>query len=186
LAFWYGGTLVADQGYSLFTFFICFSALISGSQIAGSIFTFAPDASKAMHASWELKNILDRKPKINDSTSTTLKQHKDEKTTLGDNEPRVGVPESLDGSIEFRDVSFSYPSRRDQLALDGFNFEVQSGQNIALVGPSGCGKSTVFSLIERFYDPDSGSILAGGHSIAELDLARYRSSISLVSQDAIL
>jgi ATP-binding cassette subfamily B (MDR/TAP) protein 1 len=174
LAFWYGGTLIADGEYSLFQFYICFSALISGSQIAGSIFTFAPDASKAMHASWEVKGILERNPRISPNHNGS------------DPDSDLSGPSVGQGSIEFKDVSFSYPSRPERLALVDFSLKVEPGQSVALVGGSGSGKSTVFALIERFYDPNRGSVLAGGHDISKLHLGRYRQIISLVSQEAVL
>lgn len=64
MSFWFGGTLILNNEYSLFQFFVCFATLISGSQIAGSIFTFAPDASKAMHASWDTQELLAREPTV--------------------------------------------------------------------------------------------------------------------------
>ncbi|TIA18814.1 leptomycin B resistance protein pmd1 [Aureobasidium pullulans] len=70
LVFWYGGQLIADREYSTFQVYVCFVSLISGSQIAGSIFTFAPDASKAMHASQELDKVMQAKPKIRNSRTT--------------------------------------------------------------------------------------------------------------------
>lgn len=186
LAFWYGGTLVGHHEYSLFTFFICFSALISGSQIAGSIFTFAPDASKAMHASSELKAILARKPRAHTGRHDADVDRNKSKLDCHEGLGSVRDTETVEGSLEFSNVSFCYPSRPGRAALDGLSLKVEPGQHIALVGPSGCGKSTVFSLIERFYDADSGTVLINGTEITKLDLAVHRSRISLVSQDAIL
>lgn len=174
LAFWYGGILIADGEYSLFQFIVCFSALISGSQIAGSIFTFAPDASKAMHAAWEVKGILERRPRISPNHNG------------GDPDGDLSGRSVEHGTVEFKNVSFSYPSRPEQLALDDFSLKVEPGQSVALVGGSGSGKSTVFALVERFYDPNRGSVLAGGHDISKLNLGRYRQIISLVSQEAVL
>jgi ATP-binding cassette subfamily B (MDR/TAP) protein 1 len=174
LAFWYGGILIVDGEYSLFQFIVCFSALISGSQIAGSIFTFAPDASKAMHAAWEVKELLERKPRISPNPNG------------GDPDGDLSGQTTEHGTIEFNNVSFSYPSRPEQLALNNFSLKVEPGQSVALVGGSGSGKSTVFALVERFYDPNQGSVLASGHDISKLNLGRYRQIISLVTQEAVL
>ena len=63
------------------------------------------------------------------------------------------LPAPARGELEFRDVSFLYPSRPDASALTGISFKVQPGETVALVGPSGAGKTTIFSLALRFYDP---------------------------------
>ncbi|KAI1773033.1 putative ABC multidrug transporter [Hypoxylon cercidicola] len=171
LAFWYGGTLILDEGYSLFQFFVCIATLVSGSQIAGSIFTFAPDASKAMHASWEIKGLLDRK-----ITSPVRETPLEEEKAM----------DKRESHIQFEGVSFAYPSRASRLALDNFSLDVGVGQYIALVGPSGCGKSTVLSLLERFYNPTNGMILIGGQDLSKIDIAQHRRAISLVSQDSVV
>ena len=69
------------------------------------------------------------------------------------------LPASGKGAIFFDDVTFAYPARPDLPALHGVTFQVKPGETVAIVGPSGAGKSTVFSLILRFYDPDSGKVV---------------------------
>ena len=81
---------------------------------------------------------------------------------------------------------FHYPSRPETPALDGFSLTVDSGRSLALVGPSGAGKSTVFELLQRFYDPDAGSIALDGTDIRELSLQALRSQIALVPQQPAL
>ncbi len=93
---------------------------------------------------------------------------------------------SLSGQIEFKNVSFCYPSRKDAAVLKNLNFSIQPGQVIALVGSSGGGKTTVSSLIPRFYDPDQGSILIDGHDLKNLNLPWIRDQIGIVSQEPIL
>jgi ATP-binding cassette subfamily B (MDR/TAP) protein 1 len=70
--------------------------------------------------------------------------------------------------------------------LKDLTLEIPSGKYVALVGPSGCGKSTTVQLIERFYDPLSGSITLDGVDIRNLNVASYRSAIALVSQEPTL
>lgn len=66
--------------------------------------------------------------------------------------------QNVQGQIEFRNVDFSYPSRPDVLVFRDFSLSIPPGKTVAIVGCSGSGKSTVVSLIERFYDPNSGRI----------------------------
>merc|ERR1719229_1301682 len=94
---------------------------------------------------------------------------------------------SLVGRIEFKNVTFSYQTAPDVKVLNDLSFSVPAGSSLAIVGPSGSGKSTVISLIERFYDYESGSIVMdGSHPINDYDLSYLRSSIGLVSQMPLL
>lgn len=90
------------------------------------------------------------------------------------------------GKIEFRDVSFSYPTRPEFTVLKKVSFFAEPGETVALVGSSGSGKSTIASLILRFYDPVSGCILIDGKESREIPLTELRSQIALVPQDVIL
>jgi len=168
LGFWYGGTLIGSGEYDLFQFFLCFSAVIFGSQSAGTIFSFAPDMGKAKHAANELKILFDRKPEI-DAWS-----------------PDGETLDHVEGHLEFRDVHFRYPTRPQQPVLRGLELTVKPGQYVALVGASGCGKSTTIQLLERFYDPLVGGIYVDGKEISSLNINSYRSFIALVSQEPTL
>lgn len=168
LTFWYGGTLMADGEYTELQFYICFSAVLYGALSAGVFFSFAPDIGRGKQASEELKKLFDRKPKID-------WQSKD-----GD---QINV---MRGAIKFDNVEFCYDSRPDEPALRKLNFSVDAGQNVALVGASGSGKSTTISLLERFYDPQAGTISVDGIDISKLQLSGYRKFIALVSQDLML
>jgi ATP-binding cassette subfamily B protein len=94
--------------------------------------------------------------------------------------------EHLPAVLEFDSVSFNYPSRPTQAALDGFSLKIPEGKILALVGPSGAGKSTLFALIQRFYDPQQGTLLFGDHDIRDLDLMRLRQQIAVVEQQPTL
>ena len=87
------------------------------------------------------------------------------------------------GHHVFIEVVVHYPSRPGQWALEGFSLGIKAGETVALVGASGSGKSTVFQLLQRFYDPQQGSIQAGGIELHEWDLAALREQIGVVAQD---
>ena len=84
------------------------------------------------------------------------------------------VLEDMKGDVELKDVHFRYPARPDQLILDGLSLQVASGTTMAIVGESGSGKSTVISLVERFYDPQSGEVLIDDINIKNLRLSWIR------------
>ena len=96
------------------------------------------------------------------------------------------LPTPAQGAVEFDDVTFAYPSRRDRPALTNFALSVSAGETVALVGPSGAGKSTVFHLILRFYDPDSGGIRIDGVDLRDAAPAAVRARIGLVAQDPVI
>ena len=96
------------------------------------------------------------------------------------------VLENFMGDVELRDVHFSYPTRPEQSIFSGFSITIRTGTTMALVGESGSGKSTVISLVERFYDPQSGEVLLDGVNLKLLKLSWIRQKIGLVSQEPIL
>ncbi len=92
----------------------------------------------------------------------------------------------LNGTIEFQDVNFSYPTRSDVEVLKDMNFQIQPGEKIALVGPSGAGKSTIVQLLLKFYEINSGKILIDGKNIADLSVKELRSNMAIVPQEVML
>ncbi|WP_016989571.1 ABC transporter ATP-binding protein [Flavobacterium sp. ACAM 123] len=94
--------------------------------------------------------------------------------------------EKIRGNVTFKNVAFSYPSRKEIKVLKDVNFTANFGQKIAIVGPSGTGKSTIASLLLRFYDIDSGEILIDGKNIYDFELENLRGNMSIVPQDVIL
>lgn len=107
------------------------------------------------------------------------------KSLLAESEHPVPLDPYL-ASIEFRSVTFRYPSRPDHPALNELSLNIKKGESVALVGPSGAGKSTLFELIQRFYDPQSGSILLGAVDITQCSLEDLRHMIGIVPQQPIL
>jgi len=98
----------------------------------------------------------------------------------------VAMPEPSRGQIDFDRVGFAYAARPDYLALNDVTLKVEPGETVALVGPSGAGKSTIFSLLLRFYDPQSGTVSVDGVDVSKADLDALRGRISVVPQDVAL
>lgn len=95
-------------------------------------------------------------------------------------------PQNVQGTIEFKNVQFAYPTRPETTILQNFNLKIEAGKTVALVGPSGGGKSTTVSLLERFYDPLQGSIELDGTNIQDLNVTHLRRLIGYVGQEPTL
>jgi len=93
------------------------------------------------------------------------------------------LPARAQGEIVFDDVSFSFPSRPDERALDTLSLHIAPGETVAVVGPSGAGKTTLFHLLQRFYDPAAGRILLDGVPLAEADPQAVRANLAVVPQE---
>ena len=104
-----------------------------------------------------------------------------------DNQGKI-VPENLRGKIEFRNVTFAYPTKPDIDVLKDISFVIEPGQAAGLVGYSGCGKSTIIQLIERFYDVEDGcgEVLIDDINVKDYNLYLLRKKIGLVSQEPVL
>lgn len=96
--------------------------------------------------------------------------------------PNKQVKDITTEPLKFEHVNFAYEEGKP--VLKDVSFTTQPNKVVAFAGPSGGGKSTIFSLIERFYQPTAGSILIGDENIEQIDLAKWREQIGLVSQDA--
>lgn len=96
---------------------------------------------------------------------------------------QTGVPVQ-EGTVEFRNVSFSY--RPEVPALQSVSFSVKSGEKVALVGPSGSGKTTLVNLIPRFYEVEDGAIMIDGRNVKDYGLNTLRSHIAIVPQEVML
>ena len=90
------------------------------------------------------------------------------------------------GNVEFRNVSFSYPTRPEQTVLNELSLNLPAGKVVAVCGRSGAGKSTIAGLLERFYDPQHGQVLLDGHDITTLDAQWLRREIGFINQEPVL
>jgi len=96
----------------------------------------------------------------------------------------VALKPDMDGSVEFRNVTFGY--RKDQPVLKDVSFKVKPGETVALVGPTGSGKTSSMALIHRFYDVWSGEVLVGGHDVRDVTQDSLGNSIAMVLQEPFL
>jgi ATP-binding cassette subfamily B protein len=91
-----------------------------------------------------------------------------------------------DGSIEFRNVNFSYSNNVDNLVLEDINLKIESGETIGVIGGTGSGKSTLMQLIPRLYDVTKGSVEVGGIDVRKYDIETLRNEVSMVLQKNVL
>lgn len=132
------------------------------------------------------RNLVEKQEGINDETTsgTCTPSSYGSVDDLGKfdfSEPQEIIP-----LIAFKQVSFAYPTRPHKKVMDDFNLSIYRGQTIGLVGPSGGGKSTVAALIERFYDPDGGTVEFQGCDVNHLNCSWYRDQIGFVGQEPTL
>ncbi|ESW86631.1 ABC transporter [Mesorhizobium sp. LSJC268A00] len=146
--------------------FLLYSVFAAGA--LGALSEVWGELAQAAGAAERLTEILDETPAIQPPANP------------------LPLPAKATGAISFDDVSFSYPARPDRAAVHGLSFQVKPGETVAIVGPSGAGKSTVFSLILRFYDPETGRIAIDGVDVREADPAEVRERIAIVPQDVTI
>ncbi|MCJ8191857.1 ABC transporter transmembrane domain-containing protein [Sphingomicrobium aestuariivivum] len=96
------------------------------------------------------------------------------------------LPSPARGRLTFEDVTFRYPTRPDDVALDSIAIDIKPDELVALVGPSGAGKTTIFQLAQRFYDPDAGRVLFDDVDIATVDPEALRQRIAMVPQEVMI
>ncbi|KAJ1687409.1 hypothetical protein LUZ63_018799 [Rhynchospora breviuscula] len=168
LCFYVSGKFV-DQGKTTFMeVFKIFFALVLATGSISQTSALGSDSAKARDSAISIFEIVDRKSKI-DPTSEEGQ-----------------VLENVRGEIELCHVSFRYPTRPDVPIFSNLTLSIPSGKTVSLVGESGSGKSTVIALLERFYDPDSGTILLDGIEIIKLNISWLRKQMGLVSQEPVL
>lgn len=168
LVFWYAGVFIRNgqtDGGKAFT--AIFSAIVGGMSL-GQSFSNLGAFSKGKAAGYKLLEIIKQKPSI-------IQEPSDGKCLT-----------EVSGNIEFKNVTFSYPSRPDVMVFRDFSIFFPAGKTVAVVGGSGSGKSTVVSLIERFYDPNQGQVLLDNVDIRTLQLRWLRDQIGLVNQEPAL
>uniref|UniRef100_F7E6I9 Phosphatidylcholine translocator ABCB4 n=1 Tax=Ornithorhynchus anatinus TaxID=9258 RepID=F7E6I9_ORNAN len=168
LAFWYGTTLILTEEYTIGEVLTVFFSVLIGAFSVGQASPSIEAFANARGAAYEVFKIIDNEPNIDSYSEDGYK------------------PGAIKGNLEFKNVHFSYPSRKEVQILKGLNLKVNSGQTVALVGNSGCGKSTTVQLIQRLYDPIVGSISIDGQDIQTLNVRFLREVTGVVSQEPVL
>ena len=102
------------------------------------------------------------------------------------NNPKNPIKEVKDGSIEFKNVSFSYVKRKDKECLKNIDLKINSGETIGIIGGTGSGKSSLANLIPRLYDATEGTVKVGGIDVKKYDIEVLRNEVSMVLQKNVL
>ncbi|MEY4890919.1 MAG: hypothetical protein RIQ75_2049 [Pseudomonadota bacterium] len=145
--------------------------VITGGLVAGSFAALTEvfgDLIRASGAAQRLSELLSERPGIAAPANP------------------VALPQPALGSVAFENVTFRYPTRLEVSALHDFSLSIAPGETVAVVGPSGAGKSTLFQLIQRFYDPEGGTIRVDGVALPDADPADVRGRIAMVPQETVI
>jgi len=166
IAFYYGSRLIADDDYTFQQMINVFFAVVMMGFGAGQAAAMSPDVAHASIGISKTFQIIDRKSKV-DPFDT--EGSKDEAQTSTE--------------IVMSNLEFAYPSRPDSKLFNGFSLTIQKGQTVALVGQSGSGKSTCINFLERFYDPDAGTVTFNGVDVRNANIGWLRRKIGFVQQE---
>ncbi len=161
---WYGGRLVIEGELTVGTLTSFLLYVITVAFSVGMLGSLWTDFMSAVGASERIFELLDK----------PVEQMTD------------GLEKMEEGTVEIRDVKFSYPTRPDFPVLKNLSFTINPRETVAVVGPSGTGKSTLVQLMLRFYETHSGSLLYNGIDARKYSLTAIRSSIGVVSQEPVL
>ncbi|NTE87305.1 ABC transporter transmembrane domain-containing protein [Agrobacterium rubi] len=165
---WYGahGVLIGTISAGTLSQFVLYSVIAASS--LGQLSEVWGELSQAGGAAERLSELLQEKsPVTNPGTP-------------------VALPVPARGEASFENVAFHYPQGAGRPVITDLSFTVAAGETVAIVGPSGAGKSTVFSLLMRFYDPQSGRITIDGTDIRAVTLEELRSRLAIVPQDVAI
>ncbi|XP_034835275.1 mitochondrial potassium channel ATP-binding subunit [Maniola hyperantus] len=180
------GTNLFLNGMVLATMFLGGHLMSTGQMTAGDVMAFLVNAQtvqrsvaqlsllfgsvvKGLSAGGRVFEYINKEPKMDTSGTRIIKYHE------------------FHGDIEFKDVTFAYPTRPEAIVLKNFNLKIPAGKTVAIVGTSGNGKSTIAALLERFYDVNGGSVTIDGIDLREFDCRWLRGrTLGLISQEPVL
>ncbi|KAF5301298.1 hypothetical protein FQR65_LT08917 [Abscondita terminalis] len=161
---YYGGTLIVNENMPYEDMFKVSQALIMGTVSIAQALAFTPNFQKGISAASKIFKLINRVPVVRDIDNPSTEKWSN-------------------SNIQYSQVHFSYPTRSSVRVLRGLDLSIMEGKTVALVGSSGCGKSTVLQLLERYYDPASGTIEVNGEDIKNMKLSTLRSQLGVVSQE---
>ncbi|OQV12032.1 Multidrug resistance protein 1A [Hypsibius exemplaris] len=174
LAFWYGSKLVrgslssGDQRYDGGTILTVFFSVLVGAFSLGNAAPSLQEFATARGAAAFVYAVIDRVPPVDTQSDRGKK------------------PKTMTGRVQFQNVAFAYPARKNVKILRNLSFKIDEGETVAFVGPSGCGKSTTIQLLQRFYDTDAGDIFVDGLKVKDWNISHLRDFIGVVSQEPVL
>eukprot|EP00052_Salpingoeca_macrocollata_P009650 m.75889 g.75889 ORF g.75889 m.75889 type:complete len:1275 (-) comp17197_c0_seq1:75-3899(-) len=165
VSFFWGSYVVQEAYCSFRDMFAAMIGILFSSIMSGVYLGQLPNTSHAKVSAYNIKNLL--------------------ASFRSESERRAGSDalEIPRGEIEFRNVTFAYPTRPDAVVLKDFSLKIQAGEKIAFVGSSGSGKSTIVALLQRFYEPLEGEILVDGQNIKDFSVDRLRLFVAAVFQE---
>lgn len=168
LAFWMGSRFIVDGEARVGDVITIMMSIMIGAFALGNVapnlqaFTTSVAAANKIYATIDRLSPLDPKSEAGETL------------------------QSVQGTIELRNIRHIYPSRPEVVVMEDVSLVVPAGKTTALVGASGSGKSTIVGLVERFYEPVGGTVLLDGHNVRDLNLRWLRQHVSLVSQEPTL
>ena len=166
VAFWFASYLIEWGDATIGDITSAFFAVLMGSFGLGRIFPSVSAFVASLAAAHKVLAVIDRIPKIDiyNRNGVTLKH-------------------GMRDGVEFHNVNFAYPSRPDSKLFEDLTLYIRKGESVAFSGMSGCGKSSLIQLLQRYYDPDGGSITVDGVGMRDLNLRWWRDQIGFVSQE---
>ncbi len=183
---WIGARQVGAGAMSLgeLTQFVMYAVLVAGA--IGALSEVLGDVQRAAGATERLVELMQATPAIASANTGDVQKVLGALGVLAVDGTADGLSATTGTAIEFRGLTFSYPSRRDTKALDAITFAVPVGGRYALVGPSGAGKTTLFSLLLRFYEGQSGALEVFGRDVRDWPVDALRAQIGIVPQEPVI
>jgi len=179
--------IVLVFGTIVFVLWLGAHAVLEGTMTGGDLGQFILYASIVAGAIGALSEVMGEAQRAAGATERLLELLAVRSDIQNPAQPQALPPRAANGAaLSLSEVSFSYPSRPDTLALDHVTLDIKPGETVAVVGPSGAGKTTLFQMLLRFYDPQSGAIRLDGTDIRLLDLHTLRGAIGIVPQDTVI